>query len=100
MGTFMKDSESSPSIRQLKMALIVYYVGYWKLNSTMAFIQCGCDATTSQALKLYLIKASLKVSLPKVWEIGLLEWIYVLQIHAPPPTPLLSPDGAQRTSLH
>ena len=26
MGTFMKDSESSPSIRQLKMALIVYYV--------------------------------------------------------------------------
>ena len=46
----MKDSESSPSIKQLKMALIVYYVGYWKLNSTMAFIQCGWDATTSQAL--------------------------------------------------
>ena len=99
MGTFMKGSEFSPSTRQLKMALTVYYVGYWKLNSTMAFIHCGWDARTSQALNLYLIKALLKVSLPKVWEIGLLEWISVLQIHALPPTPL-SPEGAQRTSVH
>ena len=74
----MKSSEFSASTRQLKMTLIVYYVGYWKLNSTMAFIQCGWDARTSQALNFYLMKALLKVILPKIWEIGLLEWIYFL----------------------